>query len=223
MVIRGSVKDIIQTEINLLTAKIGTLHDLSLGPSSEDATWAEVVARKTEFPSTAPYFSPCRLPATNNCFNPLYCEKAAANAPEPKSPNHVQHLTKKKVKKIPSFSNNPRKVLILGDSHTRGCAQEVLHDLNRNFSVQGIVKPGATMKDIVSSPTNIANNFYTKDTVVIWSVTRDIGRNESNHSPREIKKFAQAHSNSAPCRYDLSQTSCVNKEVKVFNRKLQIP
>ena len=143
------MKDIIQTEINLLTAKIDTLHDLSLGLSSEDATWAEVVARKTEFLSTAPYFSPCRLPATNNCFNPLYSEKAAANAPEPKSPNHVQHLTKKKVKKIPSFSNNPRKVLILGDSHTRGCAQEVLHDLNRNFSVQGIVKPGATMTDSV--------------------------------------------------------------------------
>ena len=82
------------------------------------------------------------------------------------------------------------------------------------------------MKDIVSSPTNIANNFYTKDTVVIWRGTCDIGRNESNHALREIKNFVQAHSKtniiviSAPCQYDLSQTSCVNKEVKVFSRKL---
>ena len=45
----GSVKDIIQTEINVLTAKIGSLHDLSSGPSSEDATWAEVVAKRQSF------------------------------------------------------------------------------------------------------------------------------------------------------------------------------
>jgi len=62
--------------------------------------------------------------------------------------------------------------------------------------------------------------------VVIWGGARDIGKNESNQALKEIKNSVQTHSKSnvivisAPHRYDLSQTSCVNQEVKVFNRKL---
>jgi hypothetical protein len=55
---RGSVKDIIQTEISLITAKIGSLHDLSSGLPHEEATWTEVVARKTKPPSTTLCFLP---------------------------------------------------------------------------------------------------------------------------------------------------------------------
>jgi lysophospholipase L1-like esterase len=117
-------------------------------------------------------------------------------------------------------------VLILGDSHARGCAQEIQHYLNLNFSIQGIVKPGAIMKDIVSSPSNLVKNLDSKDTVVIWGGTHDIGKNESNQALKEIKIFVQTHSKNhvtvmgAPHQYDLSQTSCVNQEMNVFNRKL---
>jgi hypothetical protein len=52
---RGSIKDIIQSEINLITAKIGNLHDLSLGPSHEEATWTEVRARKIKVPDNCIY------------------------------------------------------------------------------------------------------------------------------------------------------------------------
>ena len=57
--IRGSMKDIIQSETNLITAKTGSLHDLSSGLSYEGATWAEVVARKIKSPTTIPCLSPC--------------------------------------------------------------------------------------------------------------------------------------------------------------------
>ena len=82
------------------------------------------------------------------------------------------------------------------------------------------------MKEILSSPPNIANITTNKDTVVIWGGTRDIGWNESNQALKQIKNFVQSYSNtniiviSVPCRYDVDQKSCVNEEVEVFNRKL---
>jgi len=183
--IRGSVKDIIQSEINLITAKIGSLHDLSSGLSYEGATWAEVVARKTKSPITIPCFSPCRSTVTSDHFDLLSCTEVAINntksKSELKSPKLIPHLKKKEVKKMPRLTKNQRKILILGDSHARGCAQEIQHNINRNFSVQGIVKPGAIVKD-VSSPSNLVKNLSSKDMVVIWGGTRDIGKNESTQA-----------------------------------------
>jgi hypothetical protein len=82
------------------------------------------------------------------------------------------------------------------------------------------------MKDILSSSSNLVKNLSSKDMVVIWGGAHDIGKNKSNQALKEIKNFVQTHSRnnviviSAPHRYDLSQTSCVNQEVKVFNQKL---
>jgi hypothetical protein len=119
--IRGSVKDIIQSEINLITAKIGSLHDLSSGLSYEGTTWAEVVARKIKSPTTTPCYSPCRPTITSNRFNLLSCTEVAVNntksKSELKSPNLIPHLKKKEVKKMSRLIKNQRKILILGDSH----------------------------------------------------------------------------------------------------------
>jgi hypothetical protein len=100
---------------------------------------------------------------------------------------------KKKIRKIPCYAKSQRKVLILGDSHARGCAEEVQHNLNRNFSVQGIVKPGACMKDIVSSPSNCALNNSPSNTFVIWGGARDTGKNESTRALKVVQNFIQAH------------------------------
>jgi hypothetical protein len=82
------------------------------------------------------------------------------------------------------------------------------------------------MEETVSSTSNITNDLTNKDMVVKWGGTRDNGRNEANQALKQIKNFVQSHSKtnivalSAPCRYDLVQTSCVNEVVKVFNQKL---
>ena len=43
------------------------------------------------------------------------------------------------------------KIIIIGDSHARGCAQELQHNLGQNSDVQGFVKPGATLQNIRGS------------------------------------------------------------------------
>jgi hypothetical protein len=45
---RGSVKDIIETEINLITAKISSLHQLSSEPSDDVTSWAAVITKKNK-------------------------------------------------------------------------------------------------------------------------------------------------------------------------------
>lgn len=119
------------------------------------------------------------------------------------------------------------RIIIMGDSHARGCAQELQHNLGKGFEVQGNVKPGANLQTIVNSPTEPIRKLTKKDVVVVWGGTRDVARNESEKGLRQICNFVEnlKHTNvivmSVPCRHDLASTSCVNHEVKVFNRKLK--
>jgi len=125
-------------------------------------------------------------------------------------------------------SNKKRnKIVILGDSHARGCASEVQHNLDHTFEIQGIVKPGANLEGIVTSPSDTTTHLTKKDVVVIWGGTLDIGRNESKKALQQIRNFVQNHNQTnvivmrAPYRHDLDPDSCVNKEVTVYNRKLK--
>jgi superfamily I DNA and RNA helicase len=51
------------------------------------------------------------------------------------------------------------KIIILGDSHARGCTQEVQHNLECDFTVQGIAKVGADTETIVSTSTKITGQL----------------------------------------------------------------
>jgi hypothetical protein len=52
-------------------------------------------------------------------------------------------------KKVGNKRNH--KVVIIGDSHSRGLAKGVQYYLNKNFEVTGFVKPGAGAEEIVNS------------------------------------------------------------------------
>ena len=62
--------------------------------------------------------------------------------------------------------------------------------------------------------------------MVIWGAANDIARNEANKALTHITDFVKLteHTNvliiSVPTRFDLMQTSCVNREVTSYNRKL---
>jgi len=111
------------------------------------------------------------------------------------------------------------KIIILGDSHARGCAQEVQHNLGHDFEVQRIVKPGANTEIIVNTSPKITRTFTNKDVVVVWGGTLDVGRNETKKGLHQMKNFVSNHNQinvivmSVPCRYDLDPKSCVNNEV----------
>jgi hypothetical protein len=43
------------------------------------------------------------------------------------------------------------KILFTGDSHARGTATEIKHNLEEDFEIQGIVKPGSDLTAITNS------------------------------------------------------------------------
>ena len=121
---------------------------------------------------------------------------------------------------------NPRtdrrnKVLIIGDSHSRGLAGNLKEKLD--YNVSGVVKPNATSNEVIK--TNI-QDMSAKDVVVVCAGTNDIGKNCVEEGLKNVTKFAKENSQTniviieAPRRYDLVEWSCVNKAVTEFNRKL---
>jgi hypothetical protein len=66
-----------------------------------------------------------------------------------------------------------------------------------------------------------------RDACIIWGGTKDVGRNETNIGIRALNHFVSCHQHTnvivlnVPHRHDLAPNSCVNQEVRVFNRKLK--
>ena len=88
------------------------------------------------------------------------------------------------------------------------------------------MKPGANLQTIVKAPNESLGKLTKKDVVVVWG-THDVGKNESEKGLRQIRNFVEniKHTNvivmSVPYRHDLAPNSCVNHEVKFYNRKLR--
>jgi hypothetical protein len=119
-----------------------------------------------------------------------------------------------------------RKIIIIGDSHTRGLAYDLKNSIVKDFEVNSTVMPGARLENITNLSAEGISTLGKKDAVIIWGGANDINKNEVNNGLRHLKNFVNNKQNtniivvSAPHRYDLDESSCVNKEVVVFNKKL---
>jgi hypothetical protein len=117
-------------------------------------------------------------------------------------------------------------VLILGDSYARGCASEVKHQLNDEYGVFGFINPGSGLKDVKASAKMKMAQLTTEDAVALRGGSNDVARNNSVVGMEHILDLLinSSHTNvillSVPHRHDLIHDSCINREVKVFNRGL---
>jgi len=134
--------------------------------------------------------------------------------------------TKNNLKNSTQITNRHHKVVILGDSHTRGCAAGVKHLLSSDYEVCGSISPGAGMETIKDTARLEIQQLTKKDVVVLWGGSNDIARNNSLIGLKHIREFLinNNHTNvilmTAPHRHDLTADSCINKEVEEFNKKL---
>jgi hypothetical protein len=71
------------------------------------------------------------------------------------------------------------KILIIGDSHTRGLAMNLRHNLNDDHKIQGLVKPGSNLTAILNPNIRDIKGFTKNDVVIIWGGTKDVSRNEA--------------------------------------------
>jgi hypothetical protein len=120
-----------------------------------------------------------------------------------------------------------RNIFIIGNSHSRNCAAELQHNLGTNFVVSGYVKPVAGMSVITQTVKEEVRKLKSEDVVVVWGVSNDIGKNNSQEALRHLRSFVEKRQRvnivtiTAPPRYDLIHSSCVNNEVVRFNRQLK--
>jgi hypothetical protein len=96
-----------------------------------------------------------------------------------------------------------------------------------NFVVSGYVNPGAGMSVITHTVKEEVGKLKSDDVVVVWGVPNDIGKNNSQQTLRHLRNFVEKRQRvnivvmTAPPRYDLIPSSCVNNEVVRFNRQLK--
>jgi hypothetical protein len=140
---------------------------------------------------------------------------------------NFKHIRKYKLdRRKRVLEKKQHKVIILGESHARGCAAEVGRLLNNDFEVLGFVNPSSGMKYIKDMFRMKLQQLTKKHVVVLWGGSNDITRNNSTEGKRHLLEFVMNanHTNviltSALHRYDLMSNSCVNHEVEKFNRKL---
>ena len=119
-----------------------------------------------------------------------------------------------------------QKLIIIGDSHARKSASELQHNIGSSFVVSSFIKPGAGMESIVNTMKEDIKKLKKDDTLIIWGGANDIGKNNSKAALKHLCNFIENNQKvniivmSAPPRYDLLPTSCVNSEVLRYNKQL---
>jgi hypothetical protein len=78
------------------------------------------------------------------------------------------------IKKKPN--DRKHKVLILADSHMRGCTNVIADLLGNSYSVTGIIKPNARLFVITASLKSEIESLTQKDFVIICGGTNDVAK-----------------------------------------------
>jgi hypothetical protein len=128
--------------------------------------------------------------------------------------------------KSSSHQNKEHKIIIISESHAQGSASNVKHNLSDNYRSSGFVRPGANIDTLSSSAMKDIKHLTNNDIIVFWGGTNVVSKNNTQDGLKHINNFVKVNSHtsiilmSVPHRHDLPESSCVNSEVKAFNRKL---
>ena len=88
------------------------------------------------------------------------------------------------------------------------------------------MKPGTCLDILTKTATNVIKNLTKNDFLILWNGANDVAQNNTVKAFRYLVDFAKnsSHTNviltSVPHRHDFMSSSCVNEEVRVFNRTL---
>jgi lysophospholipase L1-like esterase len=119
------------------------------------------------------------------------------------------------------------KVILIGDSHARGCVEKISNYLGNSYEVTRYVNPGTGLEVITNSATKEIDRMTPKDVVIVCGGSNNISKNESIKGFKQVTQFVQNRGNTnviimnTPHRFDLEESSCMNKEIEIFNRKLK--
>jgi lysophospholipase L1-like esterase len=100
------------------------------------------------------------------------------------------------------------------------------NNLDDKYSVYGLVKSGATTATITSTKIADIKPLTKNDLIIFWGGSNNVSKNYSQEGLKNLVHFVQSNNHTniillcAPPRHDLPEWSCINNEIKAFNRKL---
>jgi hypothetical protein len=92
-------------------------------------------------------------------------------------------------KDISNHRDERPKIIILGDSHARGIASELLQQSNHQVSATGYVKPNTGLIELLQTAKSDLHKLSSKDAVIVIGGSNDIGKSELNTNLTSIVKF----------------------------------
>jgi len=119
---RCSVKEVILSETNLISAKIDSLKDLTVDNTDNVIPWSDVFTGRKKASSTLQN-KPRQMPVINNRYD-LFSLNERYDS-ETISSSAGQQLKSRGDYNKKTSNKKQNKIIILGDSHVRGCVQEV--------------------------------------------------------------------------------------------------
>ena len=118
------------------------------------------------------------------------------------------------------------RIIVLGDSHARGLARELLHQAKQHFKVSGSVKPNAGLTDLLNTAKEDTSKLTKKDSLIVFGGTNDVEKNLIGKNLTSVMNFLNATQHTkvilidVPLRYDPGKRPHINEEIMNYNRKL---
>ena len=130
------------------------------------------------------------------------------------------------VRNVEVNEDEKQTIMKFGDSHFAGCTLKINSYCNMNFVTTGFVKPGTDNFALTTTIRKTTQKPTDKYEIVFWGSTISISKNNAKNGLSQVVNFVRdnRHTNillvTVSPRYDLTEWSCVNKEVQNYKRKL---
>jgi hypothetical protein len=116
------------------------------------------------------------VPTTVNCYELLNNLKEPTNIT---LYQRVENKQKTEGREKMIMARRKHEVLIIGDSHTKGCVAEVSPNFGEDFEVSGLVMPGWGLEFIINMVKKETAILTRDNVLVVWEGTNKISKNES--------------------------------------------
>ena len=122
-------------------------------------------------------------------------------------------------------SSNKQRIVLLSDSHIRGQVSMLKPLLNNDFDLYGVVKPDSGTSELSESAKGVIEEISYNYLIIISSGTNDYELNRFSSTFQNIKNYLKNTTNTniilmnVPYRYDLPNSTAVNKTISLLNRK----
>ena len=114
-------------------------------------------------------------------------------------------------------------ITVIGDSHARGIADELLHRLDHSYNITGLVKPNAGLSEMLNSARKELNR---SDNLIVFGGSNDCDKQVYRSNITSLANFLNDSQNTniilveVPLRHDIGIKSSKNELILKHNRTM---